>query len=103
MRDEAPARLFNQFGRAVECAIHAHEERLHRLPEPRRDPIQAVPFANVRLSDTDMSEIIELAEREGIDPRHAGRRLGFPVLVVERELPNYLARHRVWIRSWDVP
>lgn len=100
--DELPLRFFRQIGQTVERVVEDHEARMH-LPSPRRDALTAVPFPKMRIPDADMARMVEVLQTEtDVTPWSVAQRFGYPPLVLERELPNYLARHKKWALSWPI-
>jgi hypothetical protein len=75
-------------------SMEEHVETMH-IPPRRRDPVTAIPFANVRLDDVTVSKAIELL-RTSQDPSidTVARMLDVPVEALERALSEYKPRWR---------
>jgi hypothetical protein len=92
--DEPPARLLVRIGRLVEQTVHdaldEHEHRCHAVPPPDRSPLTAIPFANFRVTDDELSHAIEMLEEQ--DEATVARRLGIPLPALQRALADYQRR-----------
>ncbi len=69
-------------------SIEEHIETLH-LPPKRTDPVQAIPFADERIPDAELSKMIELMETEEIDLQEAASRFHRAWHLVERSMADY--------------
>jgi hypothetical protein len=82
----------------VDRRIQEHERRLHLVPARRSDAVQAVPFADVSIPDSVLARIAEdLASGEELDMVAIAERHGYPWLLIERELVDYIPRYRRWL------
>lgn len=94
--DEPPGRVIARIGRIVEEtvdeAVEAHERRCHAIPPPPRAPLTAIPFADVVVSDDQVSHAIELLD-ENQDEGNVARSLGIPLPALQRALADYERRY----------
>lgn len=88
--------FLHRLGAVVERVIADHEARLH-VPPAEREPLTAIPFPQIHLTDTQVAcawEWLTAPDGEAIDVRTAALRLGCPVPVLERHLADYAQRWR---------
>src|SRR4051812_48247316 len=62
------------------------------VPTPDRRPLEAIPFADVVVTDNECRRIIEMMEEQGIDLYEAAETIGKPLLAIERALADYRFR-----------
>mgnify|MGYP001295899109 CR=1 FL=1 len=104
---EQPIRFLSEIARVSmdNCAtmvaegIEDHEERMH-IPPRRRDPLTAIPFAQIRLDDVTVAKAIEML-RNSQDPSVdvVARMLDVPVEALELALAEYKPRWRRFLMS----
>jgi hypothetical protein len=107
--DDYPVREILELGRRWSArmdgkahrAVEDHEERMH-LPVRDMSPLTAIPFAGEQIPDPDLARIVELVS-EGESLSSAAAALGHPLVLVERELARYYARHRRFCQEWALP
>lgn len=100
---EPPARAIGSVTRyvvqvaedAAAEAVDDHEHRCHAIPPPRRDPVTAIPFADVEFSDDQVSHVIEMLADH--DDTWVARRLGIPLMALQRALADYERRHGTFL------
>jgi hypothetical protein len=86
--------------RATE-AVGEHETRMH-LPTRSMEPLTALPFAGEKIADPDMAQIVEMVS-QGESLASAASAMGYPLVLVERELARYYARHQRFCQEWALP
>lgn len=99
VNESAAVGLYVHIGELVEKALEDHESRLH-VPPARRGPLQAIPFPDLALTDTETARAREMVEK-GASAQEAADVLGVPVSVVERELAAFQPRWQQYLREFD--
>lgn len=99
--------ILDRMGRGVEMAIRRHEQLCPaRCPraEPGPGELAAVPFAQMRIPDDELAEMVEILETiEGMDLDALAERFDRPKSVVFRELSAYWRRYFRWVISGRRP
>ncbi|MEA2638997.1 MAG: hypothetical protein QOF51_391 [Chloroflexota bacterium] len=83
-----------------EQQVREHERRYHDVPEippTRTDPITAVPWANERIPDDVLAQMIEALEAEpDVSLEEVAERHNCPPSLTFRELVTYARVHKRW-------
>ena len=88
----AVTRYVNQVAEdAATDAVADHERRCHAIPPPRRDPVTAIPWSHIELTDDQISHAIELLRDH--DERAVAARMDVPLPALQRELADYDRRY----------
>jgi hypothetical protein len=100
--DDRAARLIRAFGNGLQQALDDHHH-LEHVPALDKDPVRAVPFPRIALSDVQICGAIEMMEL-GATLYDAAEHLGVPALALEREIADYQPRWRrfLWERSQGI-
>ena len=88
---------------AVQQGIDDHEAKLHRGPKATCEPteLQAVPFPDRHIPDTTLARMVETLETMETDDTGipvVAKLFEYPESLVSRELADYKARFRRFIR-----
>lgn len=73
-----------------------HYEQCH-IPSPRRDPLQAVLWANERIPDVHLVLMGQALETGECTLEEVAQRFGYPISLVKRELAIFYQLHDRWI------
>lgn len=82
-------------------AVDAHVQQMH-IPKRDMSPLTCLPFAGEKIPDPDMAHIVEMVS-QGDTLASAALAFGHPLVLVERELARYYARHRRFCEEWALP
>lgn len=100
MEDDAPHGFMEKVGHTMRTVareeVARHERRKHALPPPNRAPLTAIPFADVKLADPEITRAVELLtnKRDPMTIEEVAYILECPVIVLERHLAEFRPRWR---------
>jgi hypothetical protein len=93
--EEPPGRVIGRIGRIVEEtvdeAVQDHERRCHAIPPANNAPLEAIPFADIVLSDDELSHAIEMLRE--YDEDTVAARLDIPLPALQRTLADFRRRY----------
>lgn len=95
--DRSALGFYMRIGEVIGEAIVEHEERFH-VPPPERGPLQAIPFADVTVSDIQVARALELLS-SGSSIFDVAEVLGVPELALERKLAEFRPRWRRFLQD----
>lgn len=99
--DQPPSRLFGGIRVALARVCRRLLARRRAAPDPRSlRPLEAIPFPDLAIPDEVLARMVETLDTEpACDLETLSARFGYPVSLIERELPLYRARYERWISS----
>lgn len=103
--DETATGLLRTIGDVVQDVVRdvvrdeivGHEDRFH-IPPPRKGRVQAIPFANVTVSDVQTSRAVEMLTT-GSSLEEASLAVGVPIPALERALAEYRPAWRKFLHE----
>lgn len=93
-----PVRNEQSMGEIVEEVVVDHVHRYH-IPRANTEPVAAIPFPSVRLTDEVICQAIEFLNTEDMDLPAVAARLSVPLTSLQLALAEYGPRWRRFLQQ----